>query len=316
MCGRSVATTVSASFLQSFVFTITYEFLFFTPPSSWPSGSSRRADCLRYRCRSLQQPRKGWQLRQVLCYRAGTSIFVRLIAVDKVGIDGGCLAIQQRSMSALLISTSLSSTPVSEPSIPSWSTLVQMSCAHLRTNTRLRHGLLLHTLTDVTRVSLSQEHIDAGWSLGEAASRLHQRIDYCYYRLLKSGDSRGRQRSQDASDDAALEHTRVRASFLPARSRLVKLFSGHACHRSRGPTFRGCWRGRPAQARSVELSAARAHAIASDLLAAQDVAHSVVGLWSVAGVLSARAETARVAGRWVEVTRTVHSRLGVACVLA
>ena len=101
-----------------------------------------------------------------------------------------------------------------------------MSCAHPRANTRLRHGLLLHTLTDVTRVSLSQEHIDAGWSLGEAASRLHQRIDYCYYRLLKSGDSRGRQLSQDASDDAALEHTRVRASFLPARSRLVQLFSG------------------------------------------------------------------------------------------
>ena len=52
--------------------------------------------------------------------------------------------------------TLLSSTPMSAPSTPLLSRLVQMSCTHQHANVRLRYCVFLHTLTCVTRASLSQ----------------------------------------------------------------------------------------------------------------------------------------------------------------
>jgi hypothetical protein len=103
----------------------------------------------------------------------------------------------------------------------------------------------------------------------------------------------------------------VRAGLILARSRLARQFSGCLCHRCRGPATHRCSRGRPAQARSQELSAARAHALALDRLAARGS-----GAWrgcfsSAAGALSAHAWTARVAECWKDVGKAVCSRLGV-----
>jgi hypothetical protein len=48
----------------------------------------------------------------------------------------------------------------------------------------------------------------------------------------------------------------------------------------------------------------------------RDVAHGEVDFWSATDAVSARSKTARVAGRWIDVTRAVPSRLAVLCELA
>lgn len=59
-----------------------------------------------------------------------------------------------KSLALMIISASLSSTQVSAPSIPPFSTLVQMPYAHTRAYIHLRHCIILHTLTCVTDASL------------------------------------------------------------------------------------------------------------------------------------------------------------------
>jgi hypothetical protein len=56
---------------------------------------------------------------------------------------------------------SFSLAQVSAQSIPPPTTPVQMSCTHPRANFCFRSSLFLHTLTCVTRATLSQVHIDA-----------------------------------------------------------------------------------------------------------------------------------------------------------
>jgi len=173
-----------------------------------------------------------------------------------------------------------------------------------------------HTQHCATHASLSQGHIGARRRAAKPQDSSRQRIDYYYGRLRQSRDYRGRRGAQDASVDATRAHARVRAGLVLARPRLAQQFSGRVCHRGPGPAFRGRRRGRPAQARSHQLSVARAHAIALDRLAARDVAHGGVGFWSTAGAIFSRAGTARVVGRWVEVTRAVCSHSRVVCELA
>ena len=55
-----------------------------------------------------------------------------------------------KSLALMIISASLSSTQVSAPSIPPFSTLVQMPYAHTRAYIHLRHCIILHSLTCVT----------------------------------------------------------------------------------------------------------------------------------------------------------------------
>ena len=59
-----------------------------------------------------------------------------------------------KSLALMIISASLSSTQVSAPSIPPFSTLVQMPYAHTRAYIHLRHCIILHSLTCVTYASL------------------------------------------------------------------------------------------------------------------------------------------------------------------
>ena len=111
-------------------------------------------------------------------------------------------------------------------------------------------------------------------------------------------------------------HTPVRAVLVLAPSRLAQRSSGLICHRHCGPAFCGRRQGCLAHVRSNWLTAARAHAIVLGRLDAAYVAHGEVDFWSATDAVSARSKTARVAGRWVDVTRAVPSRLAMLCELA
>ena len=147
-------------------------------------------------------------------------------------------------------STSLSPARVSTASTFSPRMPAPMPCAHLRATLRFRSRLLPHTLMCATHASLSQGHIGARRRAAKPQDGSRQRIDYYYGHLRQSRDSRGQRGAQDASAGTALAHTHVRAGLMLARSRLAQQFSGRVCHRGCGPAFRGCRRGRLAQARS------------------------------------------------------------------
>ena len=147
-------------------------------------------------------------------------------------------------------STSLSPARVSTQFTFSPKMPAPMPCAHLRATLRFRSRLLPHTLMCATHASLSQGHIGARRRAAKPQDGSRQRIDYYYGRLRQSRDSRGQRGAQDASAGTALAHTHVRAGLMLARSRLAQQFSGRVCHRGCGPAFRGCRRGRLAQARS------------------------------------------------------------------
>jgi len=77
----------------------------------------------------------------------------------------------------------------------------------------------LHTLTCVTRASLSQVQFDARWPAAKPQDGTRHRLESYFDCLRKSRDSRGRRGAQDASDCVALSHARVRASLSRACSR-------------------------------------------------------------------------------------------------
>ena len=123
--------------------------------------------------------------------------------------------------------TLLSSTPMSAPSTPLLSRLVQMSCTHPHANLRLRSCLFLHMFTCATPASLSQCNIGARRSRCEdciwlspaqrVPLRLPSRVEQLS-RLLRRTGRVGR--------CGAHAHARVRACLVLARSRLTQQFSG------------------------------------------------------------------------------------------
>ena len=78
-----------------------------------------------------------------------------------------------------------------------------------------------------------------------------RRIDYYHDRFRESRGSRGGQAARDANIDAARAHARLWAGLGSARLRLARRLSCCICHRLCGPTLRGCWGSRPAQARAI-----------------------------------------------------------------
>jgi len=154
--------------------------------------------------------------------------------------------------------TSLSSTTVSAQSTPPLRRSAQLTQAHPLAHIRLCHCRILHTLTCVTHTSFSQGHIDANRPRCEVADDSRHRIESYYQSLRELHESRGRCGAQDASRDQAFARARVRACRVLARARLAMRFSGRACHRSRGPAFRGCRASHPAQATGASRQPQRA----------------------------------------------------------
>jgi hypothetical protein len=169
--------------------------------------------------------------------------------------------------------------------------------------------------TCVTPASLSQVHIDARRSIGEAAAglapshRLLLLLPPPLERVTRSVRCSGRVGRYDPCTPPCEGRPRARslaALSAAQRSCLPQL-----------PRPRLPWpQTRPPSPSAESL----AHRSARPCDRARSTGRMGCGAWRsrllmAAGALCARAETARVVGRWVDVTRAVYSRVAVLCEL-
>jgi hypothetical protein len=147
----------------------------------------------------------------------------------------------------------------------------------------------MHTLTCITCVSISQEHIGARRSRRKAADVSCHRIESYYQRLRGSHESRGQWGARDAWSRRHSHTHRVRTSLMIARPWLAQQVRGRVSQSPR------CFSTPPndlgMSLNCLPLSLSQS-GCAHDQLAARDMAHGAADFCSAAGDLCARAGTA------------------------